>query len=157
MPKADEIIAEAEAGARKVRAKVKPIVQRIEAFRYDPPVVGWKQTGMVVLALLLFAGLMFYAGKKVERLWWRAQIAEKSAAVKSVMQQLDHEAPDLDERLIRTWVADHADQLRKAEGRLADVQRRAATEIEAARRSGTPPPADPVDACRPLPAHCLRN
>lgn len=117
------------------------IRQRIEVVRYDPPAVGYKQMGVVIIALVLFAAGAFFAGKKVERQWWRTEIAARSAAVKSIMGQLDQEAPDFDERLIKEWSRENVEPLRAAERRLHEAQNR--------------PPAATEPSCL-LPARCLQ-
>lgn len=118
------------------------IRDRIAVVRYDPPAVGYKQMGVVIIALVLFAAGAFVAGKKVERQWWRNQIAAKSQAVATIMGKLAEDAPDYDERLIKEWSRENVEALRAAERRLSEIQRQA--------------PADPRAACS-LPAHCLRN
>lgn len=89
----------------------------------------------------------YLTGKRVERQWWRSQIAEKSATANNIMSKLDQEAPDFDERLIKEWVSHDIDALRSAERAVA----------EAARVARSAPPAAPDDPCRPMPAHCLRR
>lgn len=154
MPKPREVI-------DRARERVAPAVQVVERFRYDPPAVGWKQTAVLFLIMCFVAGVLFYAGKRVERSWWRAQIAAKSAAANQILTQLGTEAPDLDERMIREFSNEIA-QLRSAERRLADATREAERtrerlrEVEMARQAGVNVPPPPVDVCRPLPAHCLR-
>jgi len=87
-------------------------------------------------------GGAYVTGKRVERQWWRSEIAAKSAAVKTIMGRLAADAPGYDERLIAEWSREHAETLRAAE--------RALEEARTAARS-----APPDDPCRPVPAHCL--
>ena len=98
------------------------------------------------LALVVVAGA-YMTGKRVERQWWRSQIAEKSAAANNIMSKLDQEAPDHDERLIKEWSRHEVDTLRAAERAVEEAKRRALSQ----------PPAAPDDPCRPMPAHCLRR
>ncbi len=156
MPKPSEVIADA-------RSRAAPVIQRFQSFRYDPPAVGYKQTAVLFLLMCVVAGGLFYAGKRSERSWWRAQIAAQSAAVDTVMRQLGAEAPDLDERLIKEWVRDNDEKLRAAERKMAtaardaESARRRLADVEQARAVNPALPPPVVDACRPLPAHCLRN
>lgn len=92
------------------------------------------------LVLAVVAGA-YMTGKRVERQWWRTEIAARSAAVKSIMGQLDQEAPDFDERLIKEWSREHVEPLRAAERRLHEAQNR--------------PPAAAEPSCL-LPARCLQ-
>lgn len=71
--------------------------------------------GCLIGALLAGA---YVTGKRVERQWWRTEIAAKSAAVKTIMSRLADDAPDFDARLIAEWSRDHADKLEEAERRL---------------------------------------
>ncbi len=88
----------------------------------------------------------YMTGKRVERQWWRNEIAAKSAAANNIMRQLDIEATDADAKLIAAWVKDHDEQLRTAEARLSAAKREAESR----------PPSAPVDRCS-LPADCLRK
>ena len=92
------------------------------------------------LAVAVVAGA-YMTGKRVERQWWRTEIAARSAAVKSIMGQLDQEAPDFDERLIKEWSRENVEPLRAAERRLHEAQNR--------------PPAATEPSCL-LPARCLQ-
>lgn len=100
--------------------------------------------GVIILACL--AGV-YLTGKRVERQWWRSQIAEKSAAANNIMSKLDQEAPNFDERLIREWVSHDVETLRAAERAVEEAKRKAQSQ----------PPAAPDDPCRPMPAHCMRR
>ncbi len=100
--------------------------------------------GVLIVACLAGA---YMTGRRVERQWWRSEIAAKSATANNIMSKLDAEAPDHDERLIKEWVSHDLDTLRAAERRLA----------EAARAAQSKPAEAPDDPCKPLPAHCLRR
>lgn len=100
--------------------------------------------GVIILACLAGA---YFTGKRVERQWWRAQIAAKSAAANNIMSKLDQDAPDHDERLITEWSRHEVEQLRAAERALEDASRQAKSR----------PAASSDDPCRPMPAHCLRR
>jgi len=134
MPKPSELI-------ERAREALPPIPSiRIEAATQSPLVRNLIAGGCIVACL----ALVFYAGKRVERSWWRNEIAAKSAAAKTVMTQLGHDAPELDARL----TAALGDDLAK----LAEAERLL---TEARRPKPTPAPSAPVDRCR-LPAECLR-
>lgn len=121
------------------------IRDRVVVFRDERGAILSKITaGVIILACLAGA---YLTGKRVERQWWRSQIAEKSAAANNIMSKLDIEAPDHDERLIKEWSRHEVDSLRAAERAVEDARRRAQSQ----------PPAAPDDPCHPMPAHCLRR
>jgi hypothetical protein len=127
-------------------------MQRLNDIR-DRLVIFRDERG-AILSKILAGGLViaclagaYLTGKRVERQWWRSQIAEKSAAANNIMSKLDIEAPDHDERLIKEWSRHEVDSLRAAERAVEDARRRAQSQ----------PPAAPDDPCHPMPAHCLRR
>lgn len=100
--------------------------------------------GGLVIACLAGA---YLTGKRVERQWWRSEIASKSQAVRTIMGKLSEDAPDFDERLIQEWSREHVEPLKDAERKLAEAHKQAQSR-----------PQETVgrDACT-LPAHCLRD
>lgn len=89
----------------------------------------------------------YLTGKRVERQWWRSEIASKSQAVRTIMGKLSEDAPDFDERLIQEWSRERVEPLKDAERKLAEAHKQAQSR-----------PQETVgrDACT-LPAHCLRD
>lgn len=100
--------------------------------------------GMAAGALLYGA---FDIGQRVERKWWRAELAAKSAAVQATMSKIGAEAEGLDASLLRTIEGDRA-KLEDAESTIRKLQDR---------KVPVAPPAPPDDPCRPVPAQCLRR
>lgn len=137
MPKPRELIEQ----AREALPALPSI--RIETATQSPLVRNLIAGGCIVAVL----ALTFYAGKRVERSWWRTEIAAKSAAAKTVMTQLGREAPDLDARLTAA-LGDDLARLSDAERKLADLSKPRPAQAPSA-------PALPVDRCT-LPADCLR-
>lgn len=155
MPKATEIaaelqakaspyIAEAEAEARELRGRLQGLRQSLSGIRRDPPPIAYVLIGAVLIVGTLY--ITYRVGRTVERSWWRSEIAAKSAAAKTVMTQLGHDAPELDARLTAA-LGDDRERLARAERMLREVQ---------ARPQPRPQADAPADPCRPLPAQCLR-
>lgn len=100
--------------------------------------------GLAAAALLYGA---FEIGQRVERKWWRSELAAKSAAVQATMSKLGAEAEGLDVSLLRTIEGDRA-KLEDAEATIRTLQ---------ARKPQVAPAMAPDDPCRPVPAQCLRR
>lgn len=91
----------------------------------------------------------YAAGRRVEREWWRGQLAERSAAVREVVGRLGAEAEDLDRALLSAVEGTNA-KLGDAESKIAALNT----------RKEPPPVAPVVDAggsCAPVPTRCLRR
>lgn len=97
--------------------------------------------GLAAVALLVGA---YHMGKRAERVWWRTELAAKTAAVKSAMDRAGVLAEVEDARLIAALGETDA-RLRLAEDALSRVVRTPAQ------------PAPTGDVCRPIPAECLRK
>lgn len=126
----------AQAAIETVRAN--PIVQRIEAYRYDPPPLSWKAV-LIILALFV---IVFFLGRygvaDARDQWWRDQIAAKSSSVRAVIGQGRAEIDVLDNEII-TALGDTDEKLSAAE-----------RELVRSRNAFTP------DGCPRVPAQCLR-
>lgn len=101
----------------------------------------------IALVGLLGASLVigaYVAGKRVERTWWRTELAARNTAVKAVIEQVGHEAENLDEQLVALIGGEHA-KLATEEG-------------EVAKRNLAPAAqSKPGDPCQPVAAQCLRR
>ena len=135
MPQVDIEAIEAEA-----KSKASAVVERLRTIEYAPPRISL-MNGLIAFLIwaALTGGLVFGYGwyKAHQRdVWWRAQIAAKSAAVRSAIMTANKELPD--DAIIKT-LGDYDAKLLTAERNLALAPRAGA------------------DGCPVIPAQCLRQ
>lgn len=119
--------------------RTSPAVERIAAYRYDPPALSWKAAALI-LAMLVIVFFLGRCGVAKERdQVWRERIAASSSAVREVMKAHQNDIDRADSLILKALEATD-ERLSTAEKELAKAGDRQSP-----------------DGCPRIPVYCLRQ